>query len=210
VERSRNQGAWQEWGNILGPGDSNVYGSSKLAISQPFGNGGDGLFKNPPKCYMHNQASFITDNFVKQNAGVKAGTDFKFFPLPDVDPANQGSHVGAGDAFSMLKDTSSHALSSSTSPPRAQAIWVKRGGKLSPKQELRPGQLPDDITRQVAQVMTGAKIFAFDAGDLMPDAMKHAYWTAVLDFIRDQTKLTPSWRSSTQSKRPHTRRRRRS
>jgi alpha-glucoside transport system substrate-binding protein len=37
--------------------------------------------------------------------------------------------------------------------------------------------------------MTGAKIFAFDAGDLMPDAMKHAYWTAVLEFIRDQTKL---------------------
>ena len=182
--------AWQEWGNVLGPNDANVYGGSKLAISQPFGNGGDGLFKNPPKCYMHNQASFITDNFVKQNSGVKAGTDFKFFALPDVDPANQGSHVGAGDAFSMLKDTSqSRALIKYLTTPEAQAIWVKRGGKLSPNKSFDLANYPDDITRQVAQVMTGAKIFAFDAGDLMPDAMKHAYWSAVLDFLRDQTKL---------------------
>jgi alpha-glucoside transport system substrate-binding protein len=182
--------AWQTWGTILGPNDSNVYGGKNTILSQPFGNGGDGLFKNPPKCYMHNQASFITDNFVKQNTGVTAGTDFKFFALPDVNPQFAGAHVGAGDAFSMLKDTSqARQLIQYLTTPEAQAIWVKRGGKLSPNKSFDLSNYPDDITKQVAGVMTGAKIFALDAGDLMPADMRNAYWAAVLAFATDQTKL---------------------
>jgi alpha-glucoside transport system substrate-binding protein len=181
--------AWQTWGTILGPNDSNVSGGSKTILSQPFGNGGDGLFKNPPKCYMHNQASFITANFVSQDKAV-AGTDFKFFPLPDVDPQYAGAHVGAGDAFSMLKDTTqARALIKYLTTPEAQAIWVQRGGKLSPNKSFDPALYPDDITRQVAQVMTTAKIFDFDAGDLMPTAMFNAYWAAVLKFVANQNNL---------------------
>jgi alpha-glucoside transport system substrate-binding protein len=181
--------AWLTWGQILGPNDSNVSGGSKTILSQPFGNGGDGLFKSPPKCYMHNQASFITANFVSQDKAV-AGTDFKFFPLPDVDPQFAGAHVGAGDAFSMLKDTTqARALIKYLTTPEAQAIWVKRGGKLSPNKSFDPANYPDDITRQVATVMTTAKIFDFDAGDLMPTVMFQAYWGAVLKFVADQSKL---------------------
>jgi alpha-glucoside transport system substrate-binding protein len=181
--------AWQTWGTILGPNDSNVSGGSKTILSQPFGNGGDGLFKSPPKCYMHNQASFITANFVTQDKAVP-GTDFKFFPLPDVDPQYAGAHVGAGDAFSMLKDTpQARALIKYLTTPEAQAIWVQRGGKLSPNKSFDPALYPDDITRQVAAVMTSAKIFDFDAGDLMPTAMFNAYWGAVLKFVANQNNL---------------------
>jgi alpha-glucoside transport system substrate-binding protein len=181
--------AWTTWGSILGPNATNVNGGSKTILSQPFGNGGDGLFKNPPKCYMHNQASFITDNFVKQDKAVP-GTDFKFFPLPDVDPQYAGAHVGGGDSFSMFKDTSqSRALIKYLTTPEAQAIWVKRGGKLSPNKTFDPASYPDDTTRQVAAVMTGAKIFDFDAGDLMPTAMFNAYWAAVLKFVANQNNL---------------------
>jgi alpha-glucoside transport system substrate-binding protein len=181
--------AWQTWGTILGPNASNVSGGSKTILSQPFGNGGDGMFKSPPKCYMHNQASFITANFVTQDKAVP-GTDFKFFPLPDVDPQFAGAHVGAGDAFSMLKDTpQARSLIKYLTTPEAQAIWVKRGGKLSPNKSFDPALYPDDITRQVATVMTTAKIFDFDAGDLMPTAMFNAYWAAVLKFVANQNNL---------------------
>ncbi|MEA2627938.1 MAG: alpha-glucoside transport system substrate-binding protein [Chloroflexota bacterium] len=181
--------AWQTWGSILGPNDSNVSGGSKTILSQPFGNGGDGMFKTPPKCYMHNQASFITANFVSQDK-VTPGTDFNFFPLPDVDPQFAGAHVGAGDAFSMLKDTpQARALIKYLTTPEAQAIWVKRGGKLSPNKSFDPANYPDDITRSVATVMTTAKIFDFDAGDLMPTVMFNAYWAAVLKFVANQNNL---------------------
>jgi alpha-glucoside transport system substrate-binding protein len=182
--------AWQTWGTILGSGDSNVYGGKNYILSTNFGNGGDGLFANPPKCYMHNQASFITDNFVKNTPGIAPGTDFNFFPLPDVNPAYAGAHVGSGDAFSLLKDTSqARQLMQYLVTPEAQAIWVKRGGKLSPNKNFDLANYPDDITRQVAKVMTGAKIFDFDAGDIMPTPMRDAYWSAVLAFITDQSKL---------------------
>jgi alpha-glucoside transport system substrate-binding protein len=181
--------AWQTWGKILGPNASNVNGGSKTILSQPFGNGGDGMFKTPPKCYMHNQASFITANFVSQDK-VTPGTDFNFFPLPDVDPQFAGAHVGAGDAFSMLKDTpQARALIKYLTTPEAQAIWVKRGGKLSPNKSFDPANYPDDITRSVATVMTTAKIFDFDAGDLMPTVMFNAYWAAVLKFVANQNNL---------------------
>jgi alpha-glucoside transport system substrate-binding protein len=182
--------AWTTWGSILGPGDSNVYGGKNYILATNFVNGGDGLFKTPPKCYMHNQASFITANFVTNKPGLVAGTDFKFFPMPDVNPSFAGAHVGSGDAFSVLKDTSqSRALINYLTTPEAQAIWVKRGGKLSPNKSFDPSNYPDDITRQVATVMTGAQIFDFDAGDLMPVAMRDAYWKAVLAFVADQSKL---------------------
>ena len=181
--------AWQTWGTILGPNNSNVYGGKNQILATNFANGGDPMFKTPPKCYMHNQASFITDNFVKQDK-VAAGTDFKFFPMPDVNPANAGAHVGSGDAFSMLKDTpQARKLMQYLTTPEAQAIWVKRGGKLSPNKSFDLANYPDDTTKQVAQVMTGAKIFDFDAGDLMPADMRNAYWAAVLQFVADQSKL---------------------
>jgi alpha-glucoside transport system substrate-binding protein len=182
--------AWTTWGSILGPGDSNVYGGKNYILATNFGNGGDKLFTSPPKCYMHNQASFITANFVTNKPGLVPGTDFKFFSLPDVNPSFAGAHVGSGDAFSMLKDTSqARALINYLTTPDAQAIWVKRGGKLSPNKSFDPSNYPDDITRQVATVMTSAQIFDFDAGDLMPVDMKMAYWAAVLAFVADQSKL---------------------
>ena len=90
----------------------------------------------------------------------------------------------------MLKDTSAgRQLMQYLTTPEAQAIWVKRGGKLSPNKSFDPANYPDDTTRQVAAVMTGAQIFDFDAGDLMPTDMFHAYWSAVLAFVADQSKL---------------------
>jgi alpha-glucoside transport system substrate-binding protein len=182
--------AWTTWGSILGNNDSNVYGGKNYILATNFVNGGDKLFTTPPKCYMHNQASFITANFVTNKPSLVAGTDFNFFPLPDVNSQFAGAHVGSGDAFSMLKDTpQARALINYLTTPEAQAIWVKRGGKLSPNKTFDPTVYPDDLTRAVVKVMTGATIFDFDAGDLMPVAMRDAYWKAVLAFVADQTKL---------------------
>ena len=182
--------AWTTWGTILGPNDSNVYGGKNYILATNFVNGGNGLFKKPPKCYMHNQASFITANFVTNTPGLVAGTDFQFFAMPDVNPSFAGAHVGSGDAFSMLKDTpQARKLIQYLTTPDAQAIWVKRGGKLSPNKAFDLANYPDDITRSVVKVMTSASIFDFDAGDLMPVAMRDAYWKAVLSFVADQSKL---------------------
>ena len=65
------------------------YGGSNYILSTNFGNGGDGLFTTPPNCLFHHQASFIT-TFGRLRQGTP-GTNYDFFPFPDIDPAVLGS-----------------------------------------------------------------------------------------------------------------------
>ena len=50
-------------------------------------------------------------------------------------------------------------------------------------------EFPDDIAKRSADLLASAKIFAFDASDLMPTAMNAAFWTAILDYTKDPSKL---------------------
>ena len=182
--------SWTTFGTILGSGDSNVYGGRNVILSTNFGDAGTPLFATPPKCNMLNQASFITDFFVKAIPGLKAGTDFNFFPLPDASTKFTGAHVVSGDAWSMFKDTpQSRALLNYLLTPEAQTIWVKRGGKISPNKKTNVADYPDDLSRLTASTLVNTKIAKYDAGDLMPSDMKNAYWQAILDFVSDQSKL---------------------
>ena len=182
--------AWTAWGTILGPGDSNVYGGKNYILSTNFGDAGNPMFQSPPKCYMHHQASFITDFFVKAKPDLKAGDDFNFFPLPSLNKQYDGAHVVAGDTFSMFKDTpQARELIKYLVTAEAQSIWVKRGGKISPNKKTNLSDYPDSIAKATAQALVATKIAKYDAGDLMPNDMKTAYWKAVLDFVSDQTKI---------------------
>ncbi|GAC1614698.1 MAG: ABC transporter substrate-binding protein [Candidatus Dormibacteraceae bacterium] len=179
--------AWQTWGKIV---PSQVYGGSKTMVSTNFADSPNPMFASPPKCYMHNQGSFMSDIILKNNPSLKLGTDLSFFSLPDVDPANAGSHVVAGDLFGMFKDTpQARALIKYLTTPEAQSIWVKRGGAISPNKQVKLADYPDDLSRQIAEQLVSAKIARFDAGDLMPSAMQAQYFKAVLDFTQDPSKL---------------------
>ena len=60
-------------------------------VSTNFGDVGTPMFASPPKCYMLNQGSFITDFFVKANPSLKPAQDFTFFALPPVNSSYAGS-----------------------------------------------------------------------------------------------------------------------
>jgi alpha-glucoside transport system substrate-binding protein len=183
--------AWQTWGQqILGNNASNVYGGKQYMLATNFGDAGQPMFQAPPKCYMHNQGSFITDFFTKYSTAPKPITDFKFFGLPDINTQYAGARVVAGDLFGMFKDTSqARQLLKYLTTPEAQSIWVKRGGAISPNNKVALSDYPDDLSRSIGEIIVGTKIPEFDAGDLMPAAMQAAYWKAVLDFVQDQSKL---------------------
>jgi alpha-glucoside transport system substrate-binding protein len=185
------KGAWTSFGQLLGSGTSNVYGGANYVINTNFGKVGDPMFQNPPKCMMLNQASFITSFFQQANPNLVAGQDYDFFPMPSQNSANTGDFVGAADAWSMFKDTpQARALINYLLTPEAQTIWVKRGGKIAVNNKVAVSDYPDVISKKIATVLTTqTKLLKYDAGDLMPSDMKNAYWSAILDFIRDQTKL---------------------
>src|SRR5581483_4111827 len=143
-------------------------------------------FTNPPQCYMHHQGSFITDFFVKANANLKPVDDFNFFPFPDINPQYSGAVEAAGDLFGMFHDTpQARALLKYLTTPEAQAIWVQRGGALSPNKAVPLDAYPDAISRESAQALVSAKIVRFDASDLMPEAMNNAFWKGILQFVQN-------------------------
>ena len=180
--------AWQTFGKIIA--GNNVYGGKQYMLATNFGDAAQPMFTNPPKCYMHQQASFITDFFTKYPTAPKPVTDFKFFPLPDVDPQYAGSHVVAGDLFGMFKDTDqARQLIKYLTTPEAQTIWVKRGGAISPNKKVTLSDYPDELSRSIGQTMTTTQIAKFDAGDLMPSAMQAQYFKSVLDFVTDPNSL---------------------
>jgi alpha-glucoside transport system substrate-binding protein len=110
--------------------------------------------------------------------------------MPPVAAANDGGHVVAGDLFGMFKDTTqSRALMKYLVTAEAQTIWVKRGGALSANKKVDLASYPDDLSRQMAAILVGAKIARFDAGDLMPPAMQSAFWKAVLDYVSNPGQL---------------------
>ena len=163
-----------------------AYGGSSTVLTTNFEKGGDPLFKSPPGCEFHHQASFITGLGAFKTA--KAGTDYNFFPFPDIDPQYTGAIEGAGDLFGMFHDTpEAKSLMKYLVTAPAQDIWVKAGGALSANKNAT--SYPDDIAKRSAELLTNAKIFAFDASDLMPTAMNNAFWKAILDYVKDPSKL---------------------
>jgi alpha-glucoside transport system substrate-binding protein len=121
---------------------------------------------------------------------VVAGTDYNFFPLPDISSQYTGAHVVAGDAWSMFNDTpQAEKMIKYLTTADAQAIWVKRGGKISPNNKVPLTDYPDALSKSTAQILVQTKIGKYDAGDLMPADMKNAYWGAVLKFAANQGQL---------------------
>jgi len=154
-----------------------TYGGSKTAVATNFGNAGDPLFASPPGCEFLHQASFITG--FSQFKSHQAGTDYNFFPFPDINAQYAGAVEGAGDLFGMFHNTpAAKSLIKYLVTAKAQDIWVKAGGALSANKNAT--DYPDDISKRSAQILANAKTFAFDASDSMPSAMNDAFWHAMV------------------------------
>ena len=174
--------AFQTFGDVV----ANSYGGAKTINSTNFANGGDPMFKSPPGCLFHHQASFITGLGEFKTAA--AGTDYDFVPFPDIDPAYAGSVEGAGDLFGMFHDTpAARSLMAYLVTAEAQDIWVKIGGALSANKNAT--SYPDDISKRSAELLQNAKTFVFDASDLMPTAMNSAFNAAIVKYVQSPDQL---------------------
>jgi alpha-glucoside transport system substrate-binding protein len=174
--------AFQTFGDVV----QNADGGANTILTLNFEKGGDGLFTTPPGCVFHHQASFITGlgGFKTK----KAGTDYNFFPFPDINSQFTGAVEGAGDLFGMFHDTAeAKSLMKYLVTAPAQDIWVKAGGALSANKNAK--SYPDDIAKRSAELLVNAKVFAFDASDLMPKAMNDAFWKAMLDYTKTPASL---------------------
>lgn len=162
-----------------------VYGGTTAVLSTNFGDAVNPLFTDPPRAFLHRQASFISSFITENNPGVVAGEDYDFFPLPAIDPQWGVPALGAADLIGVFRDTpETRALIRYLVTPGAQAIWVSELGKLSANRRVTPNAYPDELTRKMAQTLVEAEVFRFDGSDLMPPAVgSGAFWEGVLMYV---------------------------
>jgi alpha-glucoside transport system substrate-binding protein len=176
------KGAFEAFGEVL---DAS-YGGATFVNSTNFGGGGNPLFTDPPGCLFHHQASFISD-FFKEQGGAADG-DFDFFVMPEISPDYAGALTGGGDLFGLFSDkAAAKDLLKYLVTAEAQQIWADRGGFVSANTKVTT--YPDAVGQKSADAITNATVFRFDGGDLMPAAMKAAFFRAMVDFAEDQGQL---------------------
>lgn len=181
--------AWQSFGQVVN--SSNLtYGGKNYVLSTNFATAFDPMFASPPGCYLHHQASFITDFFVHDYPNLKPGDDFTFFGFPNIDPQFTGAQVVAGDLFGMFKDSpEARDLIKYLTTADAQRIWVKRGGAISPNKLVTLDNYPDEQVKKAAQLLLAANPPEFDAGDLQTAALQQAFFDGIVAYIQNPGQL---------------------
>lgn len=175
------QEAFKRFGEIaLNP--DYVVGGTVGVLSTPFGDSPNGLFGDPPGCYMHRQANFIASFFPEE---VVVGEDVSIFPLPSIDPKYGQPVLVAGDIFAMFNDTpAARALMEYLATAQPHEIWAGLGGYISPHSGVALEVYPDDTTRQQAEILANAEVVRFDGSDMMPGAVgTGTFWTGMTNYV---------------------------
>ncbi|AFZ46618.1 extracellular solute-binding protein family 1 [Cyanobacterium stanieri PCC 7202] len=159
-----------------------VRGGRVGVLSTPFGDSINPMFEDPPRCYLHRQANFI-DSFFPSD--VTVGEDVAFFPLPPINPEQGQPILVAGDAFAMFNDTpEARQLMEYLASSVPHEVWASLGGFISPQREVSLDVYPDELTRQVAELLLSADVVRFDGSDMMPGAVgTGTFWTGVVDYL---------------------------
>jgi alpha-glucoside transport system substrate-binding protein len=181
--------AWQTWGELVAaPGA--VAGGPLGALLTNFGDAGNGMFGSPPRCTLDHAGSFITGFYQRAGRPLAPGRDFDAFRLPRPDDRYTSAQEVAGDLLGMFRDTpAARQLVRYIATPRAQQIWVGRGGAISPNSQVSPDAYPDPVSRELARIAVGATEVDFDASDLMPTTMQTAFYQAVLAYVSNPGRL---------------------
>jgi ABC-type glycerol-3-phosphate transport system substrate-binding protein len=169
-------------------GTSYVAGGPDNALNTQFGNGGDCLFADPPGCFLHHQASFITGFFQENFPDVAvAGETYDFFPMPAIDYSGLTT---SADLFGMFKDTPQAAsLMRYLVTEEAQAIWPSIGGAVSGNTSVPLDTYPDETSKRLAQALYEAETVKYDASDKMPAEQEAAFRKAILDYVQNPGNL---------------------
>ena len=169
--------------------ENNVLGGTQAILTTPFGDAPTPMFNDPPNCFMHRQASFITGFFPDD---VVLGEDVDFFPFPPAEGGGEGNPaLIAGDLAAMFNDTpAARALMEFLATPEAGEPFAAEGAFLSPWTNFDSSVYPDEFTRRQGEFIAEAPAARFDASDLMPaDVGAGSFWTEMVSWINGELPL---------------------
>jgi alpha-glucoside transport system substrate-binding protein len=144
------------------------------------------MFDDPPKCWLHRQASFINAFFPDT---AEAGTDYDWFPLPPID---QQGILFAGELSVVTRNAPEvKDFLEKFAGQEAQCEMGKNpaASRISPNVTVEPDCYANEQLAQASAVLTEALSEGtgrFDASDMMPSAVgSGSFWTGMVKFATD-------------------------
>lgn len=172
--------------------DGNVLGGRSAIVTTPFGDALNPMFEDPPACMLGKQAQFITSFFpesVQEDVPANAGV----FDFPRVEGGYDGdSLLISGDQALLLNSESEAARSliQFMASPEGGAAWVEQGGRVSPHETFDAERYPDDLNRQIGDLVQQADAVVFDGSDAMPGAVgAGSFWTEMTAWVNGDVDL---------------------
>jgi alpha-glucoside transport system substrate-binding protein len=169
--------------------DDYVFGGRKAIVTTSFGDAPKPMFEKPdPKCWMHKQGNFIVSFFPE---GVKPGVDYGVFYLPSIDESLGKPVLISGDLMVPFADRPEvRAVMSFFSSGASVEQWAKSGGATSPHKDGDLTWYQDEISKQVAEIISGASSVRFDGSDLMPGVVgAGTFWKGMTDYVSGSVDL---------------------
>jgi alpha-glucoside transport system substrate-binding protein len=165
--------------------DGYVLGGVENTPSVDFGDAPSPMFDDPPKCWLHRQASFINAFFPE---GTEAGVDYDWFPFPPID---QEGTLFAGELAVVFRNAPE--VKDFLDKFMAEEVQCEMGGvtassRISPNVNVGPDCYANELLAGASEVLTEsleAGTGRFDASDLMPTAVgAGSFWTGMVQYMR--------------------------
>jgi alpha-glucoside transport system substrate-binding protein len=157
-----------------------VYGGVASILTTYFGDAPLPMFEEEPACWLHRQASFITNEFP---ADVEVGVDVDYFYLPPIDEEFGSPVLGSGSLSVMLNDRPEvREVMKFLATGESMRVEAEAGVAVAPHNDADPTWYPSAATAGFAEILQNATTFRFDGSDLMPGAVgSGSFWTGIVN-----------------------------
>ena len=177
--------AYDEFGK-LAKGDGMVLGGVKGILNTKFGDAMNPAFDTPPKCFLHRQGNFAT-GFYPAKVQKALDDQVGVFAFPPFEGGYGGQPIlGGGDIAALFNgnDKDAIAVMKYLTSDKFGDKWAQIGGWLSPHATFDASNYPDETTRKIAKLASGADVFSYDASDSMPKEVgSGTFWTGMVDWL---------------------------
>jgi alpha-glucoside transport system substrate-binding protein len=178
--------AVEDFGKVMFT-DGYVLGGAKNTPSIAFADAPLPMFQNPPKCWLHRQASFIAASFPET---AKSGVDYDWFEFPPID--QQGTLFG-GELTVVGKNGNRPEVVDFLKRFLAEDVQCEMGGvaassRISPNVDVKSDCYTNPILADASEILSKSLqdgTGRFDASDLMPAAVgSGTFWTGMVKYVQ--------------------------
>lgn len=161
--------------------DSAVLGGTTGILQTPFAESVTPMFDDPPGCFLHRQAGFITGSF-PEDAELGSNVDVAYFPSDEGQPVLFGGDLAAIHSDNPAAADFVEFLTSA----EGQEAWMSHdgAGSLSARSDFDSSNYPTDALQRQGEILSDATVARFDASDLMPSEVgASAFWSEIVAWL---------------------------